>query len=65
MTDEPKRGPVERFFHACLLVAGGALALHLAIQLLAAVWVWIVVVGLIALTAFIGVDIWRQRRNRW
>jgi hypothetical protein len=65
MTDEPKRGPVDRFFHACLLVVGGALALDIAIQLLAEIWVWLVIVGLIALAGFIGIEIWRHKRNRW
>lgn len=59
------RGPVEWLFHICLLLLGCAIALTLALELLRAIWPWLVaglvVVGGIA----IAVRVATARRRQW
>lgn len=54
-----------RFFHACLLVLGGVLALWLALELLAQFWGWLLLAA--AVVALVWAIIWviRWRRDRW
>lgn len=48
-----------RFFHACLLVLGGILALWLALELLAQFWGWVLLVVSLALVLWCVVAIYR------
>lgn len=66
---ENEKGPaplMTRFFHACLLALAAVVALYLALQILATIWIWLVliasVIGLIA--AAMWYVRWRRDR-RW
>ena len=66
MTDKDfHRNPIEWFFHACLLVLGGAIALAATLELLGQIWPWLVLVGLLIVAAWIGATRWRPRRQQW
>ena len=64
-TKDGGRTAVERFFHASLLVVAGVAALDFAVQLLAGIWVWLVVIGVLVAAAVAAVAIWRHKRHRW
>lgn len=60
-----KRGPVEWLFHAALLVLGTAIALTLALQLLAAIWPWLVGGALAVGATALAVRAAFARRRQW
>ncbi|GAA2021750.1 hypothetical protein GCM10009819_00320 [Agromyces tropicus] len=65
MADETPTPTPQRFFHACLLILGGIVALSLALELLAQFWGWLVLIAGIALViwaAVVGVRHWREHR---
>lgn len=53
------------FFHACLLILGGMIALSLAVDVLRCIWPWLI--GAVAVAAVIYVAVWwvRQRVGGW
>ena len=53
------------FWHAALLLFGGCLLLWLAVQLIASIWVWLVVALAIAIIGWGTWQWWRSRRSRW
>ena len=57
--------PVTKIWHGSLLLLGSAVAVVLTLQLLASIWGWLLLIGL--LVAVGGVLIrWRgSRRDRW
>lgn len=63
--DDPVRSPVERFWHAALLVLGAVIALNLAISFLRPILPWLigglVLVGL----GWLAIAIARWRRSQW
>lgn len=66
--DEKKEEPAsmsKRFFTACLLILGGIIVLQLALQLLAQIWIWLVLAGVIALAAWVAFRVWSSRGGRW
>ena len=60
-----KRGPVEWLFHAALLVPGASIALTLALQLLAAIWPWLVGGALVIGVAALAIHSVTTRRRQW
>lgn len=59
------RNPFEWLLHAALMVLGAMVALALALQVLAAIWMWVVGIGLVVGGVVIGVRIYLARRTRW
>jgi hypothetical protein len=60
-----ERGPVRGFWHAALLLFGSCLLLWLAVQLIASIWIWLLVAVSIGIVGW-GVWLWwRSRRSRW
>lgn len=55
------RNPFGYFFHASMLVLGGAIALNFAMGLLSALIPWLVAAGVLAAV----VSIVARRRGRW
>lgn len=62
MSGEHHRNPFEWFFHVCLLVLAGALALNWALGLLTPLIPWFVVGGLVTVAVMVVVA---RRRSRW
>ncbi|MDG4668664.1 hypothetical protein [Mycobacterium sp. 236(2023)] len=63
MNSSPPSNPVQWFFNACLLILFGVVALSVAVDLLQAIWYW--VLGMLLLgggiaTAVIAWRIWRK-----
>ncbi len=63
--DVMKRGPFEWLFNAALLVLGTAIALTLALELLAAIWPWLVAGALVVGGAALAIRISILRRRQW
>lgn len=66
MSDDKKPPLMTRFFHACLLLLAGLVALWLAIQLAGQIWGWLLLLAILAL--LIGAAIWFvrwYRDRRW
>ncbi len=66
-TEKDKPVPVlTRIFHACLLILGAVLVLWLALELLAQIWGWLVLLAAIgaAIWALVFIIRW-QRDRRW
>jgi len=66
--DEKKEEPAsmsKKFFTACLLILGGIIVLNLALQLLAQIWIWLVLAGVVALAAWIAFRVWAARGGKW
>jgi len=55
----------QRFFTACLLVLAGVVAIWIALELLAQMWGWIVLVVALGLTTWAIYHVIRARRDRW
>jgi hypothetical protein len=66
MADDKKAPIMTRFFHTCLLILGGVFGLWLAVSLIQQIWLWLVLLGSIALliTATLWFIRWRRDR-RW
>jgi hypothetical protein len=62
---DPVKGPFEWLFTLCLLLLGSAIALNLAIALLAQIWPWLVLFGLLAGTVAAALWVRSERRRRW
>lgn len=62
---EEKPTMSKRFFTACLLILGGIIALGFALELLARFWLWLLVIGLVALGAYVAFRVLQARRDRW
>jgi uncharacterized membrane protein len=63
--EEKKETMSQKFFSACLLILAGIVAVWLALELLAQIWMWIVLVGLIVLGCWIAYRVIRARQDRW
>lgn len=63
--DDPVRSPVERVWHAALLVLGAVIALNLAVSFLRPILPWLIG-GLVLVGAgWSATAIARWRRSRW
>jgi uncharacterized membrane protein YdbT with pleckstrin-like domain len=65
MSGSEHKDPAQWFFKACLMVLFGIVALSVAIDLLIQMWPWLVGIGILVGAVFIGVEIWRARRQPW
>lgn len=67
--DEPEegavRGPIEWLFNACLLLLGCAIALTFTLSLLAQIWPWLVLIGLVVGGVAVWVRLAANRRRDW
>ena len=64
--DDKENEPMSRrFLTACLLILGGIIALWFAVQLLAHLWGWLLLVAGLALAGWVAFKILQSRRNRW
>ncbi|GGF31394.1 hypothetical protein GCM10010922_03050 [Microbacterium sorbitolivorans] len=54
MSESKPPSIVTRFFHACLLILGGIIALAVALELLAQFWGWLALIAGIALMLCAG-----------
>lgn len=59
------KSPVVRFFHGCLMLLGGAIALELAFVVLEGVLPWVIGVGSAVGLVWAVVAVIRWRRSRW
>lgn len=62
---ENKSSPMERLWHACLLLLGAAIVLKLAVELIRPHLPWIVAVLAVAGALWVVLRIARWRRSRW
>ena len=60
-----RSSPLVRVWYCALLVLGILVALQLALQVLAQIWGWLLLIGLLVLAVGILMRILRVRRNRW
>ena len=63
MTDS--NGPLRRAWTGAWLVLGACFALWLAVQLISAVWLWLVVGGAVVAATYLLVSWLRWRQRRW
>lgn len=56
------QGPIERAWHASLLLLGCAVALSLTLQVLASLWGWLLLVAAVGL--LVAALAWWRRRRR-
>jgi hypothetical protein len=61
---DEKLPTVTRFFHACLLILGGIIALSFALHLAAHIWGWLVLLAVVGLSVSGTVWYLRWRRDR-
>ena len=61
---EPKT-LISRFVTACVLFLVAAVALTLAFDLLARIWLWLVLIAVLAGVVAVVIWIARRRQNRW
>lgn len=59
MPDDTSTPTPLRFFRACMLILSGIVALWLALELLAQLWGWIVLISVIVLVLCVGVALYR------
>lgn len=59
------RNPFEWVFHAALWMLGAAIALTLALELLAAIWHWVVAGALVIAVVYVAVRVAAARRRQW
>jgi len=55
----------QSFLRACLLILGGIIALAIAVELLAQFWIWLVVIGAVAVVGYITFRVIQARKDRW
>lgn len=63
--DRSPTGWSTRFLAACVSLFAGALALNLAVDMLAQIWVQLLVAGLAIVAICVGVFVYRWRRDHW
>ena len=62
---DPIKSPLEWLFTVCLMLLGCAIALNVAVALLARIWPWIVLIGLIVGGIAAALFLRSERRRRW
>lgn len=63
-----KKEPVsmgQRILGFCFALLLGVILLTIALELLAAIWGWLLLVALVILVAALGIRYWRWRRDQW
>jgi hypothetical protein len=56
---------LDRFVRACVSLLVAALALYLTVQVLSAIWVWLVTGLFVAVCATLAVHVIRRRLGGW
>lgn len=64
MSDDP-RNLASGFFHACLLILAGLIALSLAVDILRCIWPWLAAAAGVAALVYVVVWWLRSRANLW
>ena len=64
MSDSQGSSLVQQFFRACLLILGGILAICFAVELLAQIWGWLLLIAGVAVLGFVGFVSYRWWRDR-
>ena len=64
MTGDNPKTVAQRFFMFCLLILGGVIALTLAVDFLAKIWGWLLLLGLVMIAIWVTVVVVRARRDR-
>lgn len=62
---DPTENPVQWFGHFCLVALLGTVALTVAVDLLAQIWPWIVLIGVVVLVIAIAVALYKKWRQPW
>ncbi|MDF3284957.1 hypothetical protein [Gordonia sp. N1V] len=62
---EPTKNPLDWFRRFCLVVLFGAVALTIAVDLLARIWVWLCIIGIAGAVVWMIVLWWRSRSRPW
>lgn len=65
MTGDNPTSFAQRFFLSCVLLLGGIIALTLALDFLAKMWGWVLLISLIVAAVWVTVVVVRARRDRW
>lgn len=63
-----KKEPVsmaQRILGFCFALLLGVVLLTIALELLAAIWGWLLLLALVILAVAFGVKYWRWRRDQW
>lgn len=55
----------QRILGFCFAIFLGVILLYLALDVLSAIWGWLLLVGIIVAVIWIGLVIYRARRDRW
>ena len=60
-----KASPLVRLWHGALLALGVVIVAQLVLNLLAQIWGWLLLIGLVGVVVAVLVRILRIRRGRW
>jgi hypothetical protein len=60
-----RKSPFEQLFNGALLVFGSIVLIYLALQILASIWYWIVLVVVAVAGIWIAIRVISARRQRW
>jgi hypothetical protein len=63
--EQSPRSLSQHFFTAMMLLLSGVVALWVALDILARIWGWLVLGGLVALGVIVAIKWLRWRRERW
>jgi hypothetical protein len=64
MSDHPPKSPVARLLYGCIAFLASVIALCLALELLAQIWGWLLLIAAIAGAIWLAVIIVRRRQSR-
>jgi hypothetical protein len=56
---------LQRAWHAILLLLAIVVSLWLVIWILSKIWIWLVAALLVCTASYVGLLLWRRRRDRW
>ncbi len=65
MSSDSPKPLAQRFFGFCALVLGGIVAIWLALELLARIWGWVLLVAVIVAALCVGWHVYSRRGDRW
>lgn len=53
------------FLRACLIFLAGVVTLWIALQVLAQIWMWLVLIGALVGVGYLAYRLVKARQNRW
>lgn len=62
---DPAKSPLDWFARFCLVALFGTVGLTIAVDLLAHIWVWLCIIGAVAVAIWIAILWWRSRSRPW